>query len=211
MCSYDYGRSQRRSRNHGFDFHNFTILKLICLKIVRNKSSGDISSFPFVSGCLSTSLWLRYGFFINERSIILVNTIGASLFFAYVITFFIYSIKKSVVIRQGVSCCFLLVATLLYVENKENFEEAKKCLGIVCCVVTILFFAAPLASLLHVIKMKNSESLPFPIIFASFVVSMQWLIYGYILKDTFIQVPIIDSSCKKPLCLCNSTFMALVI
>jgi solute carrier family 50 protein (sugar transporter) len=105
----------------------------------------------------------------------------------------------------------LLVATLLYVENKENFEEAKKCLGIVCCVVTILFFAAPLASLLHVIKMKNSESLPFPIIFASFVVSMQWLIYGYILKDTFIQVPIIDSSCKKPLCLCNSTFMALVI
>jgi uncharacterized protein with PQ loop repeat len=105
----------------------------------------------------------------------------------------------------------LLVATLLYVENKENFEEAKKCLGIVCCVVTILFFAAPLASLLHVIKMKNSESLPFPIIFASFVVSMQWLIYGYILKDTFIQVPIVDSSCKKPLCLCNSTFMALVI
>jgi solute carrier family 50 protein (sugar transporter) len=163
--------------------------RLICLKIVRNKSSGDISSFPFVSGCLSTSLWLRYGFFINERSIILVNTIGASLFFAYVITFFIYSIKKSIVIRQGVSCCFLLVATLLYVENKENFEEAKKCLGIVCCVVTILFFAAPLASLLHVIKMKNSESLPFPIIFASFVVSMQWLIYGYILKDTFIQIP----------------------
>ena len=64
------------------------------MKIARNKSTGDISPFPFISGCLSTSLWLRYGFYIDDSSIILVNTIGASLFFAYVVTFFIYSIKK---------------------------------------------------------------------------------------------------------------------
>ncbi|RZC42968.1 sugar transporter SWEET1, partial [Asbolus verrucosus] len=182
------------------DFKNFiaitasisTILQflsgtLTCLKIAQNKSTGDISSFPFVSGCLSTSLWLRYGFFIEERSIILVNTVGASLFFAYVITFLIYSIKKSTVIRQFVGCCIILTLTLLYVQHKDNFEEAKKCLGVVCCIVTILFFAAPLASFFHVIKVKSTESLPFPIIFASFITSMQWLIYGIILKDKFIQ------------------------
>lgn len=53
-----------------------------------------MSSFPFVSGCLSTSLWLRYGFLIQDRSLILVNTVGATLFFAYIVTFYLYSIKK---------------------------------------------------------------------------------------------------------------------
>ncbi|XP_064212766.1 sugar transporter SWEET1 isoform X2 [Tribolium castaneum] len=162
---------------------------LICLKISRNKSTGDISPFPFVSGCLSTSLWLRYGFFIEDHSIILVNTIGVSLFFAYIVTFFMYSIKKSSVLRQVAACASILIATLVYIQHKENFEEAKDSLGIVCCFVTILFFAAPLASLLHVVKVKDTDSLPFPIIMASFIVSMQWLVYGIILEDKFIQIP----------------------
>lgn len=68
--------------------------RFVCQKIVQNKSTGDVSAFPFVSGCLSTSLWLRYGFLIEDRSLILVNTVGATLFFAYVVTFYIYSIKK---------------------------------------------------------------------------------------------------------------------
>lgn len=73
------------------------------------------------------------------------------------------------------------------VQNYE-FERAKKCLGLVCSLVTILFFAAPLASFFHVIRIKSTESLPFPIIFASFIVSVQWLFYGIILNDMFIQV-----------------------
>ena len=97
------------------------------------------------------------------------------------------------VLRQTVGCTAVLVATLLYVQNQESFEEAKKCLGIVCCIVTILFFAAPLASLLHVIKMKSTESLPFPIILASFITSLQWLLYGIILEDKFIQVLVLKS------------------
>lgn len=68
--------------------------RFICQKIVQNKSVGEASSFPFVSGCLSTSLWLRYGFLIGDSSLILVNTVGATLFFAYVVTFYLYSIKK---------------------------------------------------------------------------------------------------------------------
>lgn len=84
----------------------------------------------------------------------------------------------------------------MYIQHKDNFEEAKNSLGIVCCVVTILFFAAPLASFLHVVRVKNTESLPFPIILASFVVSMQWLMYGMLLEDKFIQVDIFKRNNK---------------
>ncbi|KAJ8984831.1 hypothetical protein NQ317_013031 [Molorchus minor] len=162
---------------------------LICQKIVQNKSTGDISSFPFVSGCLSTSLWLRYGFLIQDRSLILVNTVGATLFFAYVVTFYLYSIKKTAVVRQFLGCLFILITTLFHIHHSGSLEAAKHDLGLICCMVTILFFAAPLTSLLHVIKVRSTESLPYQLIFATFVVSLQWLVYGILLEDKFIQIP----------------------
>lgn len=41
----------------------------------------------------------------------------------------------------------------------------------------------------HVIRVKSTESLPFPIIMASMVVSCQWFAYGCLLSDQFIQIP----------------------
>ncbi|KAL3269191.1 hypothetical protein HHI36_008274 [Cryptolaemus montrouzieri] len=162
---------------------------LVCQKVVQNKSTGDQSALPFISGCLSTSLWLRYGFFIKDTSIILVNTIGAALFFAYVITFAIYSLRKSILFRQFAGCVIFLLSTLVYIQNIESPQIAQRHLGLICTMVTIFFFATPLVSLLHVLKVHSTESLPFPIIFSSFLVSAQWLIYGVLLGDPFIQIP----------------------
>ncbi|KAJ8913612.1 hypothetical protein NQ315_013434 [Exocentrus adspersus] len=96
---------------------------------------------------------------------------------------------NTTVIRQFLACVSFLVTTLLYIHRLEDAETAKSHLGLVCCMVTILFFAAPLASLLHVIKVKNTDSLPYHLICATFIVSLQWVIYGIILKDKFIQIP----------------------
>lgn len=162
---------------------------ITCQKIVQNKSTGDISSFPFVSGCLSTSLWLRYGFLIQDTSLILVNTIGVSLFFSYVIVFFLYSIKKTHVLRTLLVGLLILIIILMKLHRTDDIEAARTNLGQICVVVTILFFAAPFVSLLHVMKVKNTESLPYHMIVATFIVSLQWMIYGILLDDKFIQVP----------------------
>ncbi|XP_074036243.1 sugar transporter SWEET1 [Leptinotarsa decemlineata] len=162
---------------------------LTCQKFVQNKSTGDISSFPFVSGCISTSLWLRYGFLIQDGSLILVNTVGATLFFAYVVTFYIYSIKKTMVIRQFSICLLFLLIVLVYIHNSKHPENARSHLGLICSGVTIVFFAAPFATLMHVIRVKNTDSLPYHLIFATFIVSLQWMMYGFILNDRFIQIP----------------------
>lgn len=55
--------------------------------------------------------------------------------------------------------------------------------------MTVCFFAAPLTVLMHVIKTKSAESLPLPLIATSFIVSLEWLIYGIIISDPFIQLP----------------------
>ncbi|XP_060529135.1 sugar transporter SWEET1 [Cylas formicarius] len=160
-----------------------------CQKIVKNKSSGDLTSFPFVSGSLSTSLWLRYGFLIQDRSIILVNAVGILLFFTYVTIFFIYSIKKGSIIRQCLACMIVLSLVLLHIQQTTDIQEAKSFLGLVCCFVTVLFFASPLSSLLEVIRLKTTENLPYHLILMTFIVSFQWLVYGIVLHDKFIQIP----------------------
>ncbi|CAG9860465.1 unnamed protein product [Phyllotreta striolata] len=162
---------------------------LTCQKIVQNRSTGDISSFPFTSGYLSCSLWLRYGFLIDDSSIILVNTIGATLFFAYVVTFYWYTLNKTIIVRQFMCSFLLFIIIILHVHRGDDPATVRTHLGLICSGVTIVFFAAPLASLLHVIRVKSTESLPYHLIFSSFIVSLQWLIYGFVLKDTYIQIP----------------------
>lgn len=40
----------------------------------------------------------------------------------------------------------------------------------------------------HVLRVKSAESLPFPLILMTFIVTLQWALYGVILKDPIIQV-----------------------
>ncbi|XP_063227932.1 sugar transporter SWEET1-like isoform X2 [Bacillus rossius redtenbacheri] len=161
---------------------------LICQKFVQKGSTGDASGFPFVSAFLSCSLWLRYGFLIHDNSIILVNTFGASLQLGYIITYYLYTVKKSVVTRQTIAACTFLVMVLMYTQYEADETAAKQMLGLLCCFTTIVFFAAPLTVLAHVIRVKNAESLPYSLILANFLVSLQWFLYGVIINDTYIQV-----------------------
>lgn len=162
---------------------------VICHRYIRKKSTGETSAFPFVSGFLSCSLWLKYGLLADEHTIIFVNTIGSALFLAYVIIYFTFSVNKRTVVRQFLTVCCFILACSVYTKYESNSEAALRVIGLICCCVGVLFFASPLTVLAQVIRTKNTESLPFPIIIASFFVSLQWFVYGMLIEDSFIQVP----------------------
>lgn len=92
------------------------------------------------------------------------------------------------VCRQVFGCAMLLTSILIYTQNVTSPQVAQKHLGLICTLMTILFFGAPLVSLMHVLKVRSTETLPFPIIFSSFLVSAQWMVYGVLLEDPFVQV-----------------------
>ncbi|XP_022907758.1 sugar transporter SWEET1 [Onthophagus taurus] len=162
---------------------------LVCKKIVERKSSGDISPVSFICGHLSTSLWLRYGFLIDNFSVIFVNSIGCLLFLSYTIIYGYYTIKKVILWRQFYISCTVLLLILAYSTYYRHDSDLQQNMGIICCVVTVIFFASPLSSAMYVIKMKNTSSLPFPLIVANFIVATQWYVYGVLLEDQFIQIP----------------------
>lgn len=97
---------------------------------------------------------------------------------------------QSVVARQifGVLCILIIcIGYTTYIEEKHEIAVFR--MGVLCCTTTVIFIAAPLATLMHVIKTKSTESLPFPMILSSCFVSLQWWLYGIILNDIFVQLP----------------------
>lgn len=56
---------------------------------------------------------------------------------------------------------------------------------------TILFFyfAAPLSTMLHVLRSRDSASLVLPLCVMNTINGVLWLIYGMVLSDPFIWVP----------------------
>lgn len=75
------------------------------------------------------SLWLRYAFLTREQSVILVNTIGATLQLAYIVTFYVYTINKTSVMRQFLATLLLIITSLVYAEYEKNAEKVVKVMG----------------------------------------------------------------------------------
>ncbi|KAG4071453.1 hypothetical protein HA402_011607 [Bradysia odoriphaga] len=161
---------------------------LVCHKYIQKKSTGDSSGFPFICGFLSCSLWLTYGKLTNERSVVIVNTIGSMLFLLYTVIYYVFTVSKSSFLKQFFLALLTLLLTLGYVQYETDFDQARQVMGLLCCSVSVLFFAAPLTMLLHVVRIKNVESLPFPLILSNFFVSLEWFIYGCLIKDDFLQI-----------------------
>ncbi|KAK3872196.1 hypothetical protein Pcinc_022712, partial [Petrolisthes cinctipes] len=61
--------------------------------------------------------------------------------------------------------------------------------GLLCCVGSIVFCAAPLISLTEVFRTQCTDVLPFPLILATFLVTGLWWLYGLILQNPFVQYP----------------------
>jgi len=162
---------------------------LVCKKYIRNGTTGDSSGLAFITCFMSCSLWLRYGILIGDLFIIFVNIFGTLLQICYILIYILYNVKRSTTIKQFTAAICLVSLIYLYSIYEKDKVLAERHVGFLSCSLTILFFASPLISLAHVIRVKSTDSLPFPVIMASMVVSCQWFAYGCLISDQFIQIP----------------------
>lgn len=122
---------------------------LICREYFKLKSVGDVcwtlwrlkdeilmnfitlqtSSLPFTIGMLSSSLWLRYGTLIEDTTLIVVNSIGASLFTLYSLSFFLFTVKKRKVLQQLMLVLLMITFALGYSYVADSDAEASRLIG----------------------------------------------------------------------------------
>ncbi|CAH0701923.1 unnamed protein product [Spodoptera exigua] len=159
---------------------------LVCKQYVLNKTTAESSSLPFVCGTLCCCLWYLYGSYKKDDVIILVNIIGITLMVIYTAVFYIYTFKKSTVLKQILCLLFFLSFVICYINVEDDIQALYVTLGFVASLFTLVTIAAPLSKLLHVVRVNSTECLPFPMILMSFFVSLLWFLYGTIQNDIFL-------------------------
>ncbi|KAG6450034.1 sugar transporter SWEET1 isoform X2 [Manduca sexta] len=146
-----------------------------------------ITILQFLSGI--AGLWILYGSTKPDNKIIFVNVVGVLLMIGYIIVFYIYTIKKSSLVKIIIATAVCIFFLLWYVSLEEDNEILLSRLGLLACSLTLLTVAAPLSKFFYVLKVKCTDCLPFPMILMSFFVSAMWFFYGLLEEDVYITTP----------------------
>lgn len=155
----------------------------VCHLIHTKRSCSKLSPVPFLAGLGCAALWLRYAIIADEWEIISVNVIGGACQLVYLSFFVIYTKQRTRLMKQFLTL-FLFVALMFL--SIEYSGDPKFLAGSIASIFSLVACASPMATIQDVLSTKCSASLPFPIIASSFVVSLSWLVFGYLKEDNFI-------------------------
>lgn len=162
-------------------------------RIVKNKSTEDFTSLPYVCTLLSTAQWTYYGL-IKPGGLLIstVNGAGAVLETAYVILFIIYAPAaakiRTVILVLVVDIAFFTVVFLVTFLALDQ-EMRINVIGVLCVCLSLTMYGSPLAVMRTVISTKSVEFMPFFLSFFLFLNGGVWAGWAVLEKDVFVGFP----------------------
>ncbi|XP_075049571.1 sugar transporter SWEET1 [Mixophyes fleayi] len=158
--------------------------------MVSRRSVDNIQFLPFLTTELNNLGWLYYGYLKGDGTLIIVNSIGASLQTLYIAAYLLYAAEK----RHQLYQVFLAVGVLVvgfsyfYLWIPDVSARLNQ-LGLFCSVFTISMYLSPLADLAQIIRTKSTKCLSFPLTVTTFLTATSWVLYGLQQNDPYIMVP----------------------
>ncbi|KAM7279433.1 hypothetical protein ACFE04_006567 [Oxalis oulophora] len=161
-------------------------------QVLKKKSTENYKGAPYITTLLSTSLWTFYGLLKpGGLLVVTVNAAGAALQLIYVTLFIMFAPKdkkiKAVIFVAMLDVCFLglvIAVTLLAIPGNTRLTFV----GILCAVLTIAMYAAPLSAMRTVIRTRSVQYMPFLLSFFLLLNAGTWSIYAVLVKDYYIGV-----------------------
>ncbi|KAI3469365.1 hypothetical protein Pfo_026028 [Paulownia fortunei] len=161
-------------------------------RIVKNRSTEEFESIPYIVLLLNASLWTYYGIIKPVVLLVTINGFGSLMMVIYITIFLIFAPAKMklktaalvVVLNVG-----FLVAVILGTRWAMDSQAQVNTIGTLCVCVTVISFASPLAAIRTVVTTKSVEFMPFFLTFFYFLVGTMWSIYAILVHDTFILIP----------------------
>lgn len=161
--------------------------------IVKNNSTQDFKSLPYICTLLSTSLWTYYGL-IKPGGLLIatVNGAGAALEAAYVILYIIYTPKerkfKTVLLVLLVDIVFYVVVFMVtFLALNQHMRVTV--IGVLCVCLTLSMYGSPLVIMRTVIATKSVEFMPFFLSFFLFLNGGVWAVWAVLEQDVFVGIP----------------------
>ncbi|XP_043263428.1 sugar transporter SWEET1-like [Colletes gigas] len=158
---------------------------LICKDIYQKGSSKGVDPMPFLGGVGMCILMLQYAFILKDPTMINVNVFGLLTNAMYMAAYYYFTpnTKDTLALIGKVTAFVVVFLAYAQVENSEKIEFR---FGLIVTGLLLSLIASPLVHLGDVVKTKNTDILPFPLIFMGTLVSFQWLLYGVIINNGFV-------------------------
>ncbi|XP_003394496.1 sugar transporter SWEET1-like [Bombus affinis] len=158
---------------------------LICKDIYQKGSSKGFDPMPFLGGIGMCILMLQYAWIVRDPAMINVNVFGLLTNTAYMAVYYYYSphTKDTLALIGKIA---VVVAAFLVYAQVEDPEKLEFRFGSIVTGLFFLLIASPLLHIREIIKTKNTDILPFPLIFMGTIVISLWLLYGIIINNVFI-------------------------
>lgn len=162
-------------------------------RIIKQRSTEDFESLPYICTLLNSSLWTYYG--IIKPGVLLVATVngfGIVVETVYVVLFLIYAPKRMRV-KTGILAGILDVAFLstAIAVSRLAFEGETRIvvIGFMGAGLNIIMYASPLAAMKTVVTRKSVEYMPFFLSFSLFLNGGIWAFYALLVQDYFLGIP----------------------
>ncbi|XP_042475691.1 bidirectional sugar transporter SWEET17-like [Macadamia integrifolia] len=163
------------------------------LRIVKNRSTEEFESLPYVCTLLNSALWTYYGI-IKPGSYLVatVNGFGVLVEAIYVVLFLIFAPAKMKA-KTGILLVTLdggfLAAVILGTHFAMHGDLRIDVLGFICAGLNIVMYGSPLAAMKTVVTKKSVEYMPFFLSFFLFLNGGIWAFYAFLVGDYFLGVP----------------------
>jgi len=158
---------------------------------------SDLNPVPWAAIVCNCAAWIGYSYFKKDWFVYLANQPGLVMGLFYSLTALglarTQRTKDSIVlIFTGISvllpACAAALNLAIYQADDEN-EEKAVVWGFLCNFILVVYYSAPLSTLLTVVRTKSATTLHFPSCLMNLVNGTCWVAYGFAIKDYFILSP----------------------
>jgi solute carrier family 50 protein (sugar transporter) len=145
-------------------------------KILSKKSTGKLSSLPFISLFTNCLIWSYYGILIKDMSVTVPNSIGVLAGLICTLIFQAFAEKKPIK-EYGAAISAVAVASYYFVKQETQL------VGYIGCALAVILMGSPLATLKTVISSKSTESLPLGTSLVTAANALSWTLYGILVAQ----------------------------
>eukprot|EP01116_Phalansterium_solitarium_P002300 TRINITY_DN1222_c0_g1_i2.p1 TRINITY_DN1222_c0_g1~~TRINITY_DN1222_c0_g1_i2.p1 ORF type:complete len:223 (-),score=13.03 TRINITY_DN1222_c0_g1_i2:114-782(-) len=145
--------------------------------------------FPLFMLLVNSIIQCLYAVFLENFTMIFVNSLNASFSCYFVMMFYHYSPEKAHLRNMLAGAAVAFVILVYHVTYRVELEDAKLQLGILSNISGIITFGSPLAAMATVIKTRDASSIPVVLSMAAFGCSVSWFLFGWTIDNVFVMTP----------------------
>ncbi|KAG1684963.1 hypothetical protein DVH05_010136 [Phytophthora capsici] len=179
-----------------------TSLALICspaiamFRVFRSKDVGVASVIPLATLLANSHMWMLYGYMIkNWFPVFWVFLFGDACGLLYLVIYGLYTPERRQFVRVlSFTLVVLLIATMYAVIGGYGYTgqtrgQVGSTVGILCDVVAVCLYGAPMEKLFQVLKYRSAVFINVHMVIASLANNVMWFTYGILTDNWYIISP----------------------